>query len=128
MTDCESYLDTTLELEKWQGWYLSRDTGQVIRLSESDWRHRCPGTVPVDYRIFSTDTGEPQCSGIQCYPREGTVRDLHSEIRYITDGTRLGFMMCSLEGMMADCFERAYIENDRAELEKANRFIEHHFI
>ena len=36
--------------------------------------------------------------------------------------------MCSLEGMMADCFERAYIDREEAELEKANQFIEHHFI
>lgn len=128
MSECEGYLDTRVSLDRWQGWYLSRDSGKVIRLSESEWRHRCPGTVPVDYRIFSADTGEQECSGIQCYPGDGTVRDLHSEIRYISDGTRLGFMMCSLEGVMADCFERAYIDREEAELEKANRFIEHHFI
>ncbi len=123
-----SYLDSLLSDDRWEGWYLSKDCISVIRLTRSEMDTLCPHKSSVDYRVYCVNTGEPEYSGIYCYPTNGTIRSLHREIGSEADGIRFGYIMCNLEGIMADCFEQAYIESNKEELERANRMIEHHFI
>ena len=122
-----SYLDSGFNEGQWKGWYLSEDSCSVIRLKESGLDTLCPRKASVDYRIFRTGSGEPEYSGIHCFPKDGTVHSLHSEIGSEADSFRFGYKMCGLDCAMADCFELAYLESDSDELEKANRLIESHF-
>ena len=122
-----SYLDTTLSEDMWTGWYLSKDSRSIARLTRSELDTLCPKKDSVDYRIFCSYSGLPEFSGIHCFPKDGRICELHRDISCETDGFRFGYMMCGLEGIMADCFRRAYIESRKEELDRANRLIERHF-
>ena len=115
----------TLDRMSWKGWYLTRDNESVLRLDQSDYT--VGELIGIDYRFYGTETGRQEVSGITLVPPDYDIADLRGQMKALSFGRILGFMMCGLDGKMADCLQRAYVGGSGEGLREANRMIENHF-